>query len=113
MENTLAVIEHVTNNVKEKMSEKQAYALQLSRETEEQKPKLERVTKQCAKLTKEIRLLKDTKDVTLEEHDIKLREVKRLHKIIDEMLADIAEENAEIGTILQTYFQQVNKITFY
>uniref|UniRef100_A0A5G2QJI8 Coiled-coil domain-containing protein 39 n=1 Tax=Sus scrofa TaxID=9823 RepID=A0A5G2QJI8_PIG len=106
MENTLAVIEHVTNNVKEKMSEKQAYALQLSRETEEQKPKLERVTKQCAKLTKEIRLLKDTKDVTLEEHDIKLREVKRLHKIIDEMLADIAEENAEIGTILQTYFQQ-------
>lgn len=46
MENTLAVIEHVTNNVKEKMSEKQAYALQLSRETEEQKPKLERVTKQ-------------------------------------------------------------------
>lgn len=57
--------------------------------------------------------MKDTKDVTLEEHDIKLREVKRLHKIIDEMLADIAEENAEIGTILQTYFQQVNKITFY
>uniref|UniRef100_A0A8C3YMS9 Coiled-coil domain-containing protein 39 n=1 Tax=Catagonus wagneri TaxID=51154 RepID=A0A8C3YMS9_9CETA len=106
MENTLAVIEHLTNNVKEKMSEKQAYALQLSRETEEQKPKLERVTKQCAKLTKEIRLLKDTKDVTLEEHDIKLREAKQLHKIIDEMLADIAEENAEIGIILQTYFQQ-------
>ena len=46
MENTLAVIEHLTNNVKEKISEKQAYALQLRRETEEQKPKLERVTKQ-------------------------------------------------------------------
>ncbi|KAM9089836.1 coiled-coil domain-containing protein 39 [Megaptera novaeangliae] len=106
MENTLAVIEHLTNNVKEKISEKQAYALQLRRETEEQKPKLERVTKQCAKLIKEIRLLKDTKDETLEEQDIKLREVKQLHKIIDEMLVDITEENAEIGIILQTYFQQ-------
>uniref|UniRef100_A0A8C0CI67 Coiled-coil domain-containing protein 39 n=1 Tax=Balaenoptera musculus TaxID=9771 RepID=A0A8C0CI67_BALMU len=106
MENTLAVIGHLTNNVKEKISEKQAYALQLRRETEEQKPKLERVTKQCAKLIKEIRLLKDTKDETLEEQDIKLREVKQLHKIIDEMLVDITEENAEIGIILQTYFQQ-------
>ncbi|KAJ8793866.1 hypothetical protein J1605_019130 [Eschrichtius robustus] len=63
---------------------------------------------QCAKLIKEIRLLKDTKDETLEEQDIKLREVKQLHKIIDEMLVDITEENAEIGIILQTYFQQLN-----
>ncbi|ELR58692.1 Coiled-coil domain-containing protein 39 [Bos mutus] len=106
MENTLTVIEHLTNNVKEKVTEKQAYVLQLNRETEEQKPKLERVTKQCAKLTKEVRLLKDTKDETLEEQDIKLREVKQLHKIIDEMIVDITQENAEIGVILQTYFQQ-------
>ncbi|XP_017528417.3 coiled-coil domain-containing protein 39 isoform X1 [Manis javanica] len=106
MENTLAVIEHLTNNFKEKLSEKQAYSFQLSRETEEQKPKLERVTKQCAKLTKEIRLLKHTKDETLEEQDIKLREVKQFHKIIDEMLVDVTEENAEIRIILQTSFQQ-------
>lgn len=46
MENTLEVIEHLTNNIKEKLSEKQAYSFQLRRETEEQKPKLERVTKQ-------------------------------------------------------------------
>ncbi|XP_034518298.1 coiled-coil domain-containing protein 39 isoform X3 [Ailuropoda melanoleuca] len=106
MENTLEVIEHLTNNVKEKLSEKQAYSSQLNRETEEQKPKLERVTKQCAKLTKEIRLLKDTKDETVEEQDIKLREMKHFHKIIDEMLVDVTEENAEIRIILQTYFQQ-------
>ncbi|XP_059019372.1 coiled-coil domain-containing protein 39 [Mustela lutreola] len=106
MENTLEVIEHLTNSVKEKLSEKQAYSSQLNRETEEQKPKLERVTKQCAKLIKEIRLLKDTKDETLEEQDIRLREVKHFHKIIDEMLVDVMEENAEIRIILQTYFQQ-------
>ncbi|XP_044111052.1 coiled-coil domain-containing protein 39 isoform X2 [Neovison vison] len=106
MENTLEVIEHLTNSVKEKLSEKQTYSSQLNRETEEQKPKLERVTKQCAKLTKEIRLLKDTKDETLEEQDIRLREVKHFHKIIDQMLVDVMEENAEIRIILQTYFQQ-------
>lgn len=46
MKNTLEVIEHLTNNIKEKLLEKEAYSFQLSRETEEQKPKLERVTKQ-------------------------------------------------------------------
>lgn len=65
------------------------------------------IYQQCAKLTKEIRLLKDTKDETLEEQDIRLREVKQFHKVIDEMLVDIIEENAEIRIILQTYFQQV------
>ncbi|XP_037586490.1 coiled-coil domain-containing protein 39 [Cebus imitator] len=106
MENTLDVLERLANNVKEKLSEKQAYSFQLNKETEEQKPKLERVTKQCAKLTKEIRLLKDTKGESLEEQDIKLRELKQFHKVIDEMLVGITEENAEIRIILQTYFEQ-------
>ncbi|XP_016073580.1 PREDICTED: coiled-coil domain-containing protein 39 [Miniopterus natalensis] len=105
MENTLTVIEHLTNNVKEKLLEKEARSLQLSREIEDQKPKLERVTKQCAKLTKEIRLLKETKDETLEEDDIKLRELKEFHKSIDGMLVDVTG-HAELHAILQTYFQQ-------
>ncbi|XP_054436930.1 coiled-coil domain-containing protein 39 [Pteronotus mesoamericanus] len=105
MENTLEVMEHLINNVKEKLLEKQAYSLQLSKEIEEQKPKLERVTKQCAKLTKEIRLMKDTKGKTLEEDDIDLRELKQFHKIIDGMLVDVTE-NAEICIILQTHFRQ-------
>ncbi|XP_006084942.1 coiled-coil domain-containing protein 39 [Myotis lucifugus] len=105
MGNTLEIIDHLTHNGKEKLSEKQAYSLQLSKEIEEQKPKLERVTKQCAKLIKEIRLLKETKEETLEEGDIKLRELKQFHQVIDGMLADVTA-NAEIHIILQTYFQQ-------
>lgn len=46
MENTLEMIEQLTHTGKEKLSEKQAYSFQLSKEVEEQKPKLERVTKQ-------------------------------------------------------------------
>ncbi|XP_036301347.1 coiled-coil domain-containing protein 39 [Pipistrellus kuhlii] len=105
MENTLGIIEHLTNSGKEKLSEKQTYSFQLSKEIEEQKPKLERVTKQCAKLTKEIRLLRETKYETLEERDIKLRELRQVHRNIDEMLADVTA-NAEIRIVLQTYFQQ-------
>ncbi|XP_048670183.1 coiled-coil domain-containing protein 39 isoform X1 [Marmota marmota marmota] len=106
MKNTLEVIEHLANNVQEKLSEKQAYSFQLRRDIEDQKPKFERVTKQCGKLTKEIRLLKETKDETLEEQDIKLREVREFHKVIDEMLVDVIEENAEIKLILKKYFEQ-------
>lgn len=51
--------------------------------------------------------MKQTKDETLEEQDIKLREVKQFHKVIDEMLADCIEEHAPISFILQTHFKQV------
>nr|XP_048285854.1 coiled-coil domain-containing protein 39 [Myodes glareolus] len=105
MENTFEVIEHLANNIKEKLSEKQTYSLQLRKEIEEQQPKLERVTKQCGRLRREIRILKGTNDETLEELDIQLREIKQFHKDIDQMLVNVME-NAEIHIILQTYFEQ-------
>lgn len=52
MENTLEVIEHLANNAREKLSEKQTLAFQLRKETEEQKPKLQRVTKQVLTTSK-------------------------------------------------------------
>ncbi|KAM5291899.1 coiled-coil domain-containing protein 39 [Ctenodactylus gundi] len=106
MQNTLELMENLAKNVKEKLSEKQAYSSQLRREIEDQKPKLERVNKQCAQLIKEIRLVKHAKGETLEEQDIKVREMKEFHKTINEMLFDVMEENAEIRTILPTYFEQ-------
>ncbi|XP_034357186.1 coiled-coil domain-containing protein 39 isoform X1 [Arvicanthis niloticus] len=105
MENTFEVIEHLANNAKEKLSEKQTLAFQLRKETEEQKLKLQRVTKQCGRLRREIRILKQTNDETLEEQDIQLREIIQFHKDIDQMLVN-AMENAEIHVIFQTYFQQ-------
>ncbi|CAH6789200.1 coiled-coil domain-containing protein 39 [Phodopus roborovskii] len=105
MENTFEVIEHLANNVKEKLSEKQTYSLQLRKEIEEQQPKLERVTKQCGRLRREIRILQETNDETLEEQDIELREIKQFHRDIDEMLIHTME-NVEIHVILQTYFEQ-------
>ncbi|KAL6093079.1 hypothetical protein STEG23_036441 [Scotinomys teguina] len=106
MENTFQVIEHLANNAKEKLSEKQTYSLQLRKETEEQQPKIDRVTKQCDRLTREIRILKETNDETLEEQDIQLREIKQFHKDIDQMLVNVMENASEVHVILQTYFEQ-------
>ncbi|EDM01224.1 coiled-coil domain containing 39 (predicted), isoform CRA_a [Rattus norvegicus] len=105
MENTFEVIEHLANNAREKLSEKQTLSFQLRKETEEQKPKIQRVTKQCGRLRREIRILRQTNDETLEEQDIQLREIIQFHKDIDQMLVN-AMENAEIHVIFQTYFQQ-------
>uniref|UniRef100_A0A8C6GYF4 Coiled-coil domain-containing protein 39 n=1 Tax=Mus spicilegus TaxID=10103 RepID=A0A8C6GYF4_MUSSI len=105
MENTFEVIGHLANNAKEKLTEKQTLAFQLRKETEEQKPKLQRITKQCGRLRREIRILKQTDNETLEEKDIQLREIIQFHKDIDQMLVN-AMENAEIHAIFKTYFEQ-------
>lgn len=46
MENTLDVLEHLTKKANAKLSEKQDLLSQLNRETEDQKPKIERAIKQ-------------------------------------------------------------------
>ncbi|XP_038603113.1 coiled-coil domain-containing protein 39 [Tachyglossus aculeatus] len=106
MENTLEIITKETNACRETLREKQAYSIQLNKEIDEQKIKLERVKKQCSRLSKEIRLSKKTKDETKEEQDISLRELKDFTKSIDKILLDTIEENPNLHVILQTYFQQ-------
>lgn len=66
------------------------------------------IYQQCSRFVKEIRILKHTREETLEEQDIKLRELKKFHKDVDEMLVN-AMENSEIQVILQTYFGQVTQ----
>ncbi|XP_051839182.1 coiled-coil domain-containing protein 39 [Antechinus flavipes] len=107
MENTLDVLKNLINNCKERFSEKHAYAVELTNETEEQAPKIERVQRQCAKLIKEIRLAKETDEPTIEEYDISLREIKEYNKSINKLLVRTLEETPQLFDIFQTYFQQV------
>ncbi|XP_074047097.1 coiled-coil domain-containing protein 39 [Macrotis lagotis] len=107
MENTSQVLKNLINNFKERFAEKQTYAIELNNHTEEQKPKLERVKRQCAKFIKEIRLAKNTEEPTLEEYDISLREFKDFSKSIDKLILETIEENPELASIFQTYFEQV------
>ncbi|XP_074446493.1 coiled-coil domain-containing protein 39 isoform X2 [Larus michahellis] len=92
----------------EQKKEKQALILQLNKDIEEQKPKLERVVKQCSRLSREIQSLKKTKTETQEERDIDLRELKSFSKTIDKLLADVLEANPDLTTPFQMYFHQSN-----
>ncbi|PKU29769.1 hypothetical protein llap_19928 [Limosa lapponica baueri] len=92
----------------EQNKEKQALILQLNKDIEEQKPKLERVIKQCSRLSREIQSLKKTKTETQEERDIDLRELKSFSRTIDKLLADVLEANPDLTTPFQMHFQQSN-----
>ncbi|NXN41654.1 CCD39 protein, partial [Rhinoptilus africanus] len=88
----------------EQKKEKQALILQLNKDIEDQKPKLERVIKQCSRLSREIQSLKKTKTETQEERDIDLRELKSFSKTVDKLLADVLEANPDLTTPFQMYF---------
>uniref|UniRef100_A0A8D0KPV3 Coiled-coil domain-containing protein 39 n=1 Tax=Salvator merianae TaxID=96440 RepID=A0A8D0KPV3_SALMN len=87
--------------------QKQAQVAQLTKEIDDQKPKLERVTKQVAKACREIRALKKTQSETHEEQDIELRCLKEFSRSIDKLLIDISEAHPDLNTAFQRYFEQV------
>ncbi|GAB0193700.1 coiled-coil domain-containing protein 39 [Grus japonensis] len=91
----------------EQKKEKEALILQLNKDIEEQKPKLERVKKQCSRLSREIQSLKKTKTETQEERDIDLRELKSFNRTFDKLLADVLEANPDLTTAFQMYFHQI------
>ncbi|XP_026710623.1 coiled-coil domain-containing protein 39 isoform X2 [Athene cunicularia] len=92
----------------EQKKEKQALILQLNKDIEDQKPKLERVIKQCSRLSREIQSLKKTETETQEERDIELRDLKSFSRAIDKLLADVLEANPDLTTPFQRYFHQSN-----
>ncbi|XP_057256421.1 coiled-coil domain-containing protein 39 isoform X4 [Pezoporus wallicus] len=92
----------------EQKKEKQALVLQLNKDIEEQRPKLERVIKQCSRLSREIQSQKKTKMETQDEKDIDLRELKSFNRTIDKLLASILEANPDLTMPFQIYFQQSN-----
>ncbi|KAM9544081.1 coiled-coil domain-containing protein 39 isoform 2-T2 [Guaruba guarouba] len=92
----------------EQKKEKQALVLQLNKDIEEQKPKLQRVIKQCSRLSSEIQSQKKTKTETQEEKDIDLRELKSFNRTIDKLLASVLEANPDLTMPFQIYFQQSN-----
>ncbi|NXJ13172.1 CCD39 protein, partial [Odontophorus gujanensis] len=87
----------------EQNKEKEAVILQLNKDIEEQKPKLERVIKQCSRLSREIQSLKKTKTETREEKDIDLRALKTFSKTINRLLAEVLNANPDLTASFQKY----------
>ncbi|XP_072544445.1 coiled-coil domain-containing protein 39 [Salminus brasiliensis] len=86
----------------------QAHILLLNKELSSQQEKLDRVTKQCSKLTKDIRSAKKTKEETFEERDIDLKALKDLNRTVNKMLLEVMEEHPDLQAMLQMYFMQAS-----
>ncbi|XP_058043487.1 coiled-coil domain-containing protein 39 [Ahaetulla prasina] len=94
--------------LQEKMKDKHAIFLKLIREIDDQKPRIERVSKQVSRLTREIRTLHNTQSQTPEEKDIELRALKDFSKYVDKMLIDASEAHPELHKVFQKYFGQAS-----
>ncbi|XP_039569464.1 coiled-coil domain-containing protein 39 [Passer montanus] len=92
--------------LKEQKKEKEVLILQLKKDIDEQKPKLNRVIKQCSKLSREIESQREGETETLEERDIHLRELKAFNKTVNQVIADVLEANPGLVAAFQMYFDK-------
>ncbi|MBN3290049.1 CCD39 protein, partial [Polypterus senegalus] len=86
--------------------EMESKILSLTKELDSQKEKLERVTKQCAKLAREIQSAKHSGTEIPAEQDIRLRELRDFNKSINKLLVEAMADHSDLSSILQIYFQQ-------
>ncbi|XP_053739576.1 coiled-coil domain-containing protein 39 [Synchiropus splendidus] len=108
IQSTIEGLEEEERVEKKKMEEKQLLLTKLKKEISSQEEKIERAKKQCAKLTKEVRSAQNTKEETLEEKDIKLKQLKEFSKNVEKMLCGVMEENPELRSVLEKSFVQAN-----
>ncbi|NWS09782.1 CCD39 protein, partial [Pachyramphus minor] len=106
MEQHLDVAEKQKALFQEQNEEKQDVILQLNKDIEEQKPKLERVIKQCSRLSREIQSLRQNGTKTEEERDIDLRELKSFNRTVNRVIVDVLETNPALTATFQMYFDQ-------
>ncbi|XP_030016486.1 coiled-coil domain-containing protein 39 [Sphaeramia orbicularis] len=93
---------------KEKLDHTQMLISSLNKEIVSQLDKIDRATKQCSKLSRDIRSAKRTDTETFEEKDIKVKELKEFIKNINRMLIEVMEDNPELRSVLERYFLQAS-----
>uniref|UniRef100_UPI00398E6C2F coiled-coil domain-containing protein 39 isoform X2 n=1 Tax=Pristiophorus japonicus TaxID=55135 RepID=UPI00398E6C2F len=86
--------------------EKQDKTIHLLKELDDQQVKLERVTKQNAKVVRDVRSAKKSPGETHEEHDIDLRELRDFNRSLNKLLADAMDDCPSLAGDLQLYFDQ-------
>ncbi|KAJ8391575.1 hypothetical protein AAFF_G00087160 [Aldrovandia affinis] len=106
MNNTLEDLHQEEATAKVQKDENRTQTMTLNKKLDAQKERLERVTKQCSKLSGDIRLSKKVKGMTEEEHDIDLSEMKAFDKTVDKLLLEAMEGNPHLRSVLFAYFQE-------
>ncbi|XP_027876465.1 coiled-coil domain-containing protein 39 isoform X1 [Xiphophorus couchianus] len=93
---------------KEKTRHVQGLIANLNKEAASVKERIGRVMNQFTKLTREVRSAQSTRSETLEEQDIKLKELKQFNKSINNMLSKAMEEDPDLRPVLEERFQKDN-----
>ncbi|XP_008431520.1 coiled-coil domain-containing protein 39 [Poecilia reticulata] len=93
---------------KEKIHHMHGLIGNLNKEAASVQERLGRVKNQFIKLTREIRSAQRTSSETLEEQDIKLKELKQFDKSINNMLNKAMQEDPGLRPILEESFQKAN-----
>ncbi|CAG5896977.1 coiled-coil domain-containing protein 39 [Menidia menidia] len=106
MNNTLESLLQEKQEEKDKIAHQQSLIGKLNKEVTSLQEKIDRATKQCSTLIKEIRSAKSTREETLEEKDIRLKEVNEFSKSLDRMLSEAMEEDPGLRAVLENYYQQ-------
>ncbi|CAH1781534.1 unnamed protein product [Owenia fusiformis] len=115
MQEDLQTMSHTLDNLTrdedayvEMMQEKQNKVLQVNKELDDQKAKLDRVTKQNYKYAREVRSAAKLKNDTPEEKDFELREMRDFNKNAIKMFGDVTQQNPDLAQIVHLYFTQAN-----
>ncbi|XP_013856569.1 coiled-coil domain-containing protein 39 [Austrofundulus limnaeus] len=93
---------------KDEICHKQELSAKLNKDIDLLQEKFSRTSTQCSKLTKEIHSVKKTKAETVEEQDIKLKELKEFNKNINKMLNEGMEDSCELGSVLEESLLQAS-----
>ncbi|XP_059800761.1 coiled-coil domain-containing protein 39 isoform X2 [Hypanus sabinus] len=106
MTNTLDTLLKEESTLQIVSQEKQDKTVHLIKELDDQKVKLERVTKHCSKVVKDIRSTKQSVGETPEEQDIDLRELRDFNRSLNKLLAEAMDDCPSLAADLQLYFNQ-------
>ncbi|KAK0131179.1 Coiled-coil domain-containing protein 39 [Merluccius polli] len=109
MSRTMEMLGQEDRIERERTEDAQSRMAQLNKEVDSQNEKLSRVTKQCSKLTREIRSAnKSAAGRSFEERDIELREMRDFNRTVNRMLLEVVEEQPHLQASIQEYFLQAN-----
>ncbi|KAK3603714.1 hypothetical protein CHS0354_023327 [Potamilus streckersoni] len=108
MSNTLDNLKRDEDAYIEMIEEKKNKCLQLNKEMEEQRGKLERVAKQNSRYARELRSAKKARGETEEEKDFEVRELREFNKSVMTQVADVQQIHPDISEAVNLYFSQAN-----
>ncbi|XP_067948183.1 coiled-coil domain-containing protein 39-like [Watersipora subatra] len=92
----------------EMLEEKKNKMLQIQRELDEQKHKLDRAQKMNAKLMREIRSAAGTKSEIPEEANMDLRELREFNKTALKSIGEVVSQYPDMSQVVNMYFQQAD-----